>query len=151
VAGTTTITDAVEMLSDLIHTCRATENGFRRGAEAITQTDLRRLLDTYAKQSARFWSQLEVELVRLGGVLDRRDALDGAIAGKTLVRFPVTNPSKVIEDCARMEDELLRGYQNALQAELPPPLQTIIERQLTAILAASGRLRDLRSRHRTVA
>jgi uncharacterized protein (TIGR02284 family) len=152
VAETTTITDPAETLNELIQTCRKTEDGFRRATGAVNQIDLRRLFDTYAKQRARFASQLEVELLRMGGVLDRNGGLGRTgQTGKAHVRFPASDPSRIIDECTRFEDESVRGYRKALRAELPTPIQTIVERQIIAIVAANGRLHDLRTRHRTVA
>jgi uncharacterized protein (TIGR02284 family) len=151
VTETTTLTDTVETLSELVHLCRKSEESFRRAAQSVNKVELRRLFDTYAKQSARFALQLEVELVRLGGVLDRPGDLEEGLSGRARLKFPATNTTNVVDECSHIEDELVRGYQAALHAELPQPIQNVIERQITAIVAASNRLHDLRSRHRTVA
>jgi hypothetical protein len=67
------------------------------------------------------------------------------------LKFLATDSSDIIAASARVEDETVEAYESALRTELPLPIQTILERQVAAIVAASGRMHDLQSRHRTVA
>jgi uncharacterized protein (TIGR02284 family) len=151
VAKLRTMTDVVTTLSELMRVCRSAQRVYWQAAQAINLIELRRLLETFAKQRRRFAAQLEIEVVRLGGVLDTERGSRAEHSGKARMKSAVSGDGAIIASCARIEDESVRAYEEALLTDLEPPLHTVVERQRDAIVAAADRIGDLQSRYRTVA
>jgi uncharacterized protein (TIGR02284 family) len=125
------------------------EQRLRGATQATARRDLKRLFDLYAKQRARFATQLEVEVVRLGGL--PKTSAGKATEPPTARRPHRVDECSIVAECAHMEDELVKRYQQALNTGLPSPLHAIVQRQNAALVAARDRIHDVQSRSRTVA
>ena len=59
--------DVIDILNDLIETCRDGQEGYRAAAASIQTSEFRRLFNILSQQRAQFVSELQSEVHRLGG------------------------------------------------------------------------------------
>lgn len=137
---------ALSTLNELIETCRDGERGFREAAEQVRDGRVKELFDGYSKQRQAFASELEQEVRRLGGEPERGGTVSGGMHRRWMeVKGAVTgNDDKaLVSEAERGEDVALRRYQDALNAELPSPIRTTVQRQYTEVRQAHDRVRAL--------
>lgn len=138
--------EVLSKLNDLIETCRDGERGFREAAEHVRDGQAKRLFDECARQRGAFAGELAQEVRRLGGEPQTGGTIGGAAhRGWMDVKGAITgNDDKaVIAEAERGEDVALRRYQDALDAELPAPIRSTIQRQYTEVRQAHDRVRAL--------
>src|SRR5689334_14335909 len=73
----------VSRLNDLIETCKIGEEGYRLAADKVEDAELKSLFGRYAEQRAKFASDLQGEVRKLGG--DPEDSGTSAV-GEVLMR-----------------------------------------------------------------
>jgi uncharacterized protein (TIGR02284 family) len=137
-------------LNQLIQTCKDGEKGFELAAQAVTDPNLRHLLESYSQQRSEFAAELELEVHRLArdppstghaaaalhrGWMDLKAALSGSDEGV------------IIAECERGEDVAVKAYGEALAATLPPDLRAVVERQSIKIQEAHDQIRSLERVH----
>jgi uncharacterized protein (TIGR02284 family) len=136
----------VPTLNELIETCKDGQDGFRTAAEGISRSDLKNLFQNYAEQRAQFARELEDQVRFLGG----EPETDGSVAG-TLhrgwinIKSAVTgkDDQAIIAECERGEDSAVKTYTDALEINLAPSAQMIVNRQYAEVKAAHDRIRSL--------
>ncbi|HSE92226.1 MAG TPA: PA2169 family four-helix-bundle protein [Methylomirabilota bacterium] len=104
----------LEVLNDLVETCRDGEQGFRTAADAVSDTHIRRLFSTYSEQRGRFATELSAEIERLGGDPERRGSVAGsAHRGWMNIRSAVSGGStdSVLAEAERGEDAAKAAYE----------------------------------------
>lgn len=138
--------NVVSTLNNLIETCKDGENGFRTASDGVKNSELKTLFLTYSQQRAQFAAELQNEVRNLGG--DPEDT--GSVAatlhrGWINIKSTVTGEDEgaVISECERGEDSAVRNYQEALNADLPANLRTVVQRQYTQVKEAHDRIRGL--------
>jgi len=141
---------ALDVLNELIETCRDGEQGFRTAAEAVTEPHLQGLFRAYAEQRAEFVAELSAEVRRLGGDPDRRGSVAGSLhRGWMNIRSVVSggNQAAIVAEAERGEDSARAAYERALrESTLPPGIAGIVERQAARVREAHDRVRALRER-----
>lgn len=138
--------EVVSKLNDLIETCRDGERGFREAAEHVRDGRVKQLFDQYARQRQSFASELAQEVRGLGGEPETGGSTGGAAHRAWMdVKGAVTgNDDKaLIAEAERGEDEALRRYQDALNADLPASIRPTIQRQYTEVRQAHDQVRAL--------
>ena len=135
-------------LNDLIEICKDGEEGYKTGAEKLTEPDIRTLFLEYARQRVRFGGELQAEIVKLGGeqAAPRSGALQSGWSGLNSARR-VEHDLAVLEEAERGEDSTLKVYHEVLERDLPAELRLIIERQYWQIRKVHDNVRALRYSH----
>jgi uncharacterized protein (TIGR02284 family) len=148
------MTDSVDgvasTLNQLIQTCKDGESGFRAAAEAVEDSNLRRLFESYSQQRAEFAAELQLEVERLA----EKPANEGHAAaalhrGWMNIKSIVTGKEEgaIIGECERGEDFAVQAYERALRTELSADLKGIVEHQFLKIKEAHDQVRSLEQVH----
>ncbi len=139
--------DTISTLNNLIETCKDGENGFRTAAEGVKKSELTTLFNTYAQQRARFASELQAEVRRIGGDPEQTGSVAASLhRGWINIKSVVTGEDEaaIIAECERGEDSAVANYQEALKANLPADAQSVVQRQYTDVKAAHDKIRDMK-------
>lgn len=124
--------DVLDVLGDLLESCRDGEYGFRASAEHAKSADIQTLLSRHAAECAAAAAELEREIKLRGGKPPKGGTAGGALhRGWVAVRSALTtqDDKAVLQECERGEDTAVARYRKALKAALPADLRAIIERQ----------------------
>jgi uncharacterized protein (TIGR02284 family) len=138
--------EVISILNNLIETCKDGQEGFQTAAESIRNSEFRRLFNIFAQQRAQFLTELQGEVHRLGGDVQKSGSLAGTIhRGWMNLKAAVTrgDESAVIVECQRGEEAAVETYQEALKADLPLDVQYVVKRQYMDIKDAYDRIRIL--------
>jgi uncharacterized protein (TIGR02284 family) len=136
--------ELVGILRRLFEACRDGASGYRMAAGPARDAGLKFLFQAHAEQRARFATELQAELRRLG-VRDRKsgpitEALHRGWAG---VKAAVTGGSDeaLLAACERAEDGTKKLFREALLHDLPTDVQALVRRQGEAVHEAYDRIR----------
>ena len=123
-------------LNNLIETCKDGENGFHTAADSVTNSQLRTLFNTYARQRAQFAAELQAEVRRLGGDPERTGSSQ-LIPGSGAVT-PIAG-TLVARAYSRSEEHEAdrHGVEILRRANVPKPKEAMIN-TLTWLMQASG-------------
>jgi uncharacterized protein (TIGR02284 family) len=138
--------DVVSTLNNLIETCKDGQNGFQTAADGVKNSELKTLFHTYSQQRAQFAGELQGEVRRLGGDPEQTGSVAATLhRGWIDIKSAVTGEDEnaVISECERGEDSAVSNYKDALNANLPADVRSIVERQYTHIKEAHDRIRAL--------
>ena len=138
--------DVISTLNNLIETCKDGQNGFQTAAEGVKNSELKTLFHTYAQQRAQFAGELQGEVRRLGGDPEQTGSVAATLhRGWINIKSAVTGEDEnaVISECERGEDSAVSNYRDALNADLPADVRSIVERQYTLVKEAHDRIRAL--------
>lgn len=139
--------NVVDVLNNLIETCKDGEQGFRQAAEKAKEPTLQSLFAKYSSQRAGFVQELQ----QLVGSLGETPAKSGH-ATATLHRGWVGLKSALsrnedralIEECEAGEDAAVKAYQEAIAQNLPSTVAELVRRQFTGVQQAHSVVRDLK-------
>lgn len=140
--------EVISTLNNLIETCKDGENGFREAITGVTNPDYKTMFETYAQQRAQFASELQSQVRRLGGDPENSGSVLASLhRGWIDIKAAVTGKDEgaVISECERGEDSAISNYQDALNKNLPPDVQAIVQRQYTQVKEAHDRIRALKN------
>ncbi|MGA9994078.1 MAG: PA2169 family four-helix-bundle protein [Pyrinomonadaceae bacterium] len=138
--------DVISTLNNLIETCKDGQNGFQTAAEGVKNSELKTLFASYSQQRAQFAGQLQNEVLRLGGDPEKTGSTAAALhRGWIDIKSAVTGEDEgaVISECERGEDSAVRNYKDALEADLPADIRSIVEQQYSQVQEAHDRIRTL--------
>lgn len=138
--------DVISTLNNLIETCKDGQNGFQTAAEGVKRSDLKTLFSGYSTQRAQFAGELQNEVLRLGGDPEKTGSTAAALhRGWIDIKSAVTGEDEgaVISECERGEDSAVRNYKDALDADLPADIRSIVEQQYSQVQEAHDRIRAL--------
>jgi uncharacterized protein (TIGR02284 family) len=136
----------VPTLNELIETCKDGQEGFRTASEGISRSDLKNLFQNYAEQRAQFARELEDHVRFLGGEPETNGSVAGALhRGWINIKSAATgkDDEAIIAECERGEDSAVKNYTDALEINLAPSAQMIVNRQNAEVKAAHDRIRSL--------
>lgn len=145
--------DVVDVLDDLLESCRDGEYGFRASAERAESPELKTLFLRHASECAAAAAELEREVRNHGGEPSSGGTMSGALhRGWVSVKAALSsNDDKaVLEECERGEDAAVARYRKALQSPLPAHVRSIVERQAQGAQRNHDEVRALRDRARAV-
>jgi uncharacterized protein (TIGR02284 family) len=138
--------DVIDILNDLIETCRDGQEGYRVAAANIQNSEFRRLFNIFAQQRVQFVSELQSEVHRLGG----EAVTEGSVAGrvhrgwlKIKSKALGGDEASIVAGCQSGEEAAINAYQDALKADLPLDVQYVVKRQYMDIRDAYDRIRIL--------
>lgn len=141
--------DIVNILNELIETCKDGEYGFSACAKHVASSDLRDLFLRRADDCRRASQELTEQVMQYGGSPDKGGSASGAMhRGWVAVRGSLTGYSDVamLEECERGEDAAKARYRKALEEDMPEPLRALIERQYLGVQNNHDQVKALRDR-----
>lgn len=122
----------IDVLNDLLESCRDGEYGFKTCAEYIRSPDLKTILTQHSKECREAGEELQHLIRELGGDPDEGGSVTGMLhRGWVSVRGTLSTHSDqaMLDECERGEDAAVARYRKALQEKLPPAIRTVVERQ----------------------
>ncbi len=139
--------NSLDVLNDLVETCKDGQHGFRTAAEDAKDSELARIFAEFASQRTSFIAELQDRIRSLGGNPEKSGSVAGAMhrGWIDLKSALATNePHAVLAECERGEDVAVSSYKKALEENLDPISRGIISRQYVAVQAAHDRVKQLR-------
>ena len=145
--ATATMNDqAVDLLNQLIETCKDGAQGFRLAESSVKSPDLKQLFGSYAGQRAMFGGQLQAEVEQLGGSPEKSGSMAATLhRGWMNVKAAVTGHDEcsILAECERGEDAALKAYEQATHTMLPATVQAMVQQQHEQIKEAHNRIHAL--------
>lgn len=147
--------DTIDILNDLIETCKDGEQGFRAGAEYMRNAGIRDSFLARAGECQRSAQELQACVRQLGGDPEESGSTTGALhRGWTALKGSLAGHSDLalLEETERGEDAAMERYRDALQDDdLAPDVRPIVERQYEGVKRNHAQIRALRDEARRVA
>lgn len=139
-------TDIVKTLNELIQTSQDGAKGFHEASEKASDFPLKSELRNRAHLCEKAAQDLQAMVLSLGGEPERGGTIEGAVhRGWVAVKAAFgNNDVAVLEECERGEDHAKSVYRDALKANLPAPVRTLVADQYQHVLTNHDRIRDLR-------
>lgn len=141
--------DIVDVLNDLIETCKDGEYGFNACAQHTSSSELRTLFSQRAAECRTAAAELQPYVVQYGGKPDQGGSASGALhRGWVAVRGSLVGFSDqaMLDECERGEDAAKARYQKALKEDLPEPLLALVQRQALGVQRNHDQIKALRDR-----
>lgn len=140
-------TNAVfKILNDLIETSDDGAKGFAEAGEDASDPALKTELMNRSELCESAARQLQGLVRSLGGEPETGGTLEGAVhRGWVAVKTAFGNSDvAVLEEVERGEDHAKSVYQDALKADLPMAVRSVVEEQYQHVLRNHDRIRNLR-------
>jgi len=137
----------ISTLNNLIETCKDGQEGFQQAAEGVQDSSLKSLFYEYSQQRAQFVGELQGLVRELGGDPETSSSIAGALhRGWINIKSAVTgqDDAAILNECERGEDVAKAAYKDALTADLPSNVSSVIQTQATHVQQAHDRIRGLR-------
>ncbi|HEX9960633.1 MAG TPA: PA2169 family four-helix-bundle protein [Pyrinomonadaceae bacterium] len=137
----------ITTLNNLIETCKDGQEGFQQAAEGVQDSSLKSLFYEYSQQRAQFVGELQGLVRELGGEPETSSSVAGALhRGWINIKSAVTgrDDAAILNECERGEDVAKGAYKDALAADLPSNVTSVIQEQATQVQQAHDRIRGLR-------
>jgi uncharacterized protein (TIGR02284 family) len=139
----------LDILQELIETCRDGETGYAHAAGIAANPELKAYFTERSQERHRFLKELQ-ELAQRSG--EARPDTSGSVAG-TLSRawFEAKvdvglGDQAVLNSVESGEDAAKRAYEKALASVLTEQAQSVVQRQAEGVFDAHDYVRDLRDR-----
>jgi uncharacterized protein (TIGR02284 family) len=138
--------DTLDLLKELIQTCKNGETGYVHAAGVATDPQLKAYFTEQSLERARFGQELRTEAERLG---DKPEASGSVSAVLHRVWFETKatigmGDQSILNSVEQGEDRAKKDYEKALSSQLPSDLRAIIQRQADSVLKAHNYVRDMR-------
>lgn len=143
--------DVVDTLNDLIETCKDGEYGFRTSAEYMRSADTRQQFERRAEECRMAAAELQSLVVQIGGTAEDSGTVAGAAhRGWVAVKGTLAGytDKAILEETERGEDTALERYRAALDKNLPPQVQAVVQRQYEGVKRNHAQVRTLRDQSR---
>ncbi|TFZ00020.1 PA2169 family four-helix-bundle protein [Ramlibacter rhizophilus] len=143
--------DTIEVLKDLIETCKDGEYGFQQCADHAKREDLRSMFRERAEDCRRGATQLQDHIRRLGGEVPDGGSMLGSVhRGWVATKAAMTSydDKAMLEEAERGEDNALARYRKALQKPLPEPVRELVQRQCDGVQRNHDQVKRLRDQLR---
>ncbi|WP_027996058.1 ferritin-like domain-containing protein [Simplicispira psychrophila] len=159
-AGTTTLPlagealgneDVVDVLNNLLESCRDGEQGFRASAEHAATGDLQSLLSRRATDCAVSAAELEHVVRSYGAEPAEGGTVAGALhRGWVAIKAALSSndDQAVLEECERGEDAMVARYRHALEKPLPASVRVLVQRQAQEAQRHHDEVKTLRNQYR---
>jgi uncharacterized protein (TIGR02284 family) len=137
----------IEVLNDLLESCRDGEYGFRECAEHAKAQDLKTIMLRHADECRAGGLELQTLIRQLGGKPDEGGSVSGALhRGWVSVRATLSgyNDQAVLNECERGEDAAVARYRKAMKADLPAGVRAVVERQAQGAQRNHDQIKALR-------
>lgn len=138
----------VEVLNDLIETCKDGQYGFSTCAERASSSSLKQVFQQRAQDCASGATELQSLVLQYGGTPEQGGSATGALhRGWVKVVDAVTgsDDQAILNECERGEDAALGRYRAALrETDLPADVRAVIERQQQGAQRNHDQIKSLR-------
>jgi uncharacterized protein (TIGR02284 family) len=137
----------VNVLNDLIETCKDGEYGFRTSAEHVESPQLKALFQRRADECGTAATALQSHVAERGGDVETGGSASGALhRGWVSVKGTLAGYSDLamLEECERGEDVALEAYRDALNEPLPDPVRAVVQTQYEGVKRNHAQVRTLR-------
>ncbi len=139
----------IELLNELIVTCKDGEKGYREASEGIQNAFYRMLFNEYSRLRLKFAKELQAQVVMLGGQPDRKGTVKGAIhRGWMNLKNAIAghDDDLIVAECRRGEDLAIQQYKSVLKTDMTAKLRSILEHQMNEIIATQKRVKVMDSK-----
>lgn len=139
--------------SDLVKTLKNGEEGFRRAAETLSDSDRPELSTEfmkYSQQRAQFAQELSSMANTYGDDVPERSTVPAAVhRGWIAVKDALTgsSPDAVLKAALTGEDHAVSEYEDAMKADISDGLRTVLTRQFAEVSSARNRVKTLAEQH----
>src|SRR5262245_24004677 len=119
----------VAEIRHLTELLRDGQQGYALSATEPSSEKLGQLFNQYSEQRAKFLSDLQAEVARLGGDPDAGGSAKGAVHRgviKTRAAGGDNDDRAIVDEVLRGEDAALKGYQQALSKDLPEDTRKLV-------------------------
>ena len=143
--------NALDVLQELIETCRDGETGYAHAAAVVNDPELKTYFTEQAKERTRLLAELTEVAKQVG---ENKPDISGSVAGALHRAWFEAKADLGLGDQAILnsvelgEDAAKKTYKEALDADLPDQVRALVERQAQSVLAAHDRVRDFRDRRK---
>jgi uncharacterized protein (TIGR02284 family) len=148
------VNDTLNVIEQLIETCRDGQAGYLEAAEYAHNHELRAFFSQQALERAKFAGELESEARHLGeSDPSRKSSMAGSLhrAWIDLKHRLGGGDASILESVGVGENIAREHYQDALKAGLPSDLQEIVERQAESVFGAHDQVRTLQGVYKKAA
>ena len=138
--------EMIDVLNDLIETCRDGQKGFEDAASHFENPAIRAFLEEQSRIRGRFAEQIQQEVRQLGGDPVSDGSATGAVRRAWMdLKSAVGGGDKaILSSCEAGEDSAVTQYRSALQKMLPEPARSLVSQQYESIERTHERIRTLR-------
>ena len=139
--------ELIESLNDLIQTCRDGENGFQTAAGHAQDPELKKLFTQISQQRGQFATELQSEVLQLGGTPSRFGSVSAAFhRGWMNIKSIVAggHDDAIVAECERGEDAAMENFQRVLKQNLPPNVLPVVKHQFSEIKRSHDHIRNLK-------
>ncbi|MGA8027853.1 MAG: PA2169 family four-helix-bundle protein [Bryobacteraceae bacterium] len=136
----------IDQLNHLVHINKDSEAGFRTAAENVKNSEIETLFAGYAKQHAKFVTELQNEIERLGGSASDSGTLGGALhRGWMDVKSAISGHSaaSMLSACENGEQSAEAAYAEVADSNPTGQTHTLISKHREQIRGFLARLRRL--------
>ena len=139
--------DVVSVLNSMIETSRDGEQGFRTCAENAQSSQLKTFFLEGAQRCQQAVSELQQYVTQYGGSVETSGTVAGAVhRGWVNLKsaLSMNDDKAMLEECERGEDHAVSVYRDALQKDLPPEIQSVVQKMFQGAQQNHARVRTLR-------
>lgn len=138
--------DIIDLIKELIQTCKDGETGYAHAAGVTTDPNLKAYFSEQSLERARMGQELRFEAERMG---DKPEVSSSVSATLHRVWFEAKatigmGDQSILNSVEQGEDSAKKAYEKALSTQLPNDLRLIIQRQADSVLKAHDHVRDMR-------
>ena len=141
--------DVVDVIRDLINTCRDGEKGFKEAADHAKRSDLKPMFLEVSRERAGFAQELESELAKIAP--DKSDKKEeGHVVGALHRAWIDTKTAlgagdqAILEWLEQGEDYAKKKYEEALSKGLPAGVLELVRRQAQSVRGVHDRVKMMR-------
>ena len=138
----------IDLLNDLIETCKDGEAGFRTCAEDVKRLELKNLFNSRALECATAARELQALVLELGGDPEKSTSVAGDLHRRWVdLKSLVTGKDEkaILNECERGEDVAKKRYSEVLEHELPSNVRELVQRQYSGVLRNHDQIKALRN------
>jgi uncharacterized protein (TIGR02284 family) len=138
--------DTLDLLKDLIQTCKDGETGYLHAAGVATDPQLKAYFTEQSLERARFGKELRAEAERLGEKPETSGSVS-AVLHRVWFETKATvglGDQSILNSVEQGEDSAKKAYEKALSSQLPSDVRAIIQRQAESVIKAHDHVRDMR-------
>jgi uncharacterized protein (TIGR02284 family) len=138
--------ETIDVLNNLIQTCRDGQNGLEDAASHVENPAIRSFLGEQCRIRARFADQLQQEVWQLGGTPEEYGSAGGTVRRAWMdLKSAVGGGDKaILSSCEAGEDSAVAQYRSALEKLLPENARSVVALQYESIERTHERIRTLR-------
>jgi uncharacterized protein (TIGR02284 family) len=138
--------DTLELIKELVQTCKDGETGYAHAAGVATDPQLKAYFSEQSLERARFGQELRAEAEQLGDKPDASGTVS-AVLHRAWFETKATiglGDQSLLNSVEQGEDRAKKDYEKALSSQLPDGLRDVIQRQAASVLKAHDYVRDMR-------